>query len=203
MASAKVMQLINKYSANPMTSVPTALLEQSEGRFKHQQKKIAEFAHNFQTKFRVLIIEMEHDLSTLRLKKFNKEIWKMMAQVWENLVNIYKTFHQDKPYEAAAKLVEYVNTKQTKDIIDNIDFLAQHHMKKTPVKFTPMSVLNIPEIKSLKLLTSLSEYLQNYMKENSLLEKTKEVPISYPPLTPTWRPPAMTPEAAEPEKEVV
>jgi hypothetical protein len=213
MTSAKFQQLIEKYStgapSTPMTSVPTALLEQSEGRFKHQQKRMTEFAHGFQTKLRVLIAEMEHDISLLKERKFDRNMQVMMIKIWENLITIYRSFHQDRPYEAATKLIEYVHEKHTKDIIDNLDFLAQHHIKKTNVDFTPMSAMENPEIKSLKLLTNLAQYLQNYIKENPLLEKTKPIPISYPPnTTPTWRPPAMpaeaaTPEVVEPEKEAV
>jgi hypothetical protein len=213
MTTPKVQQLIEKYSAGapltPMTSMPTSLLEQSEGRFKHQQKRMTEFAHSFQTKLRVVIAEMEHDIGTLRDRKFDRNMQKMMIQIWENLVNIYRSFHQDRPYEAASKLVGYVHEKQTKDVINNLDFLAKHHVKKTNIDFAPMSVLEHPEIRSLTLLTSLAAYLENYMKENPLLEKTKPIPISYPPnTTPTWRPPAMTPEVAtpepaEPEKEAV
>lgn len=188
MTTPKVLQLIQKYADEQ----PTALLEQSEGRFKHQRQRVTEFSHQFHTKLGVLIKEMEYDISVLRERGFDRDMRKMMTGIWNHLIELNRTFNQDKPYETAKKLVSYVKSKDTKAVIDNLDFIAKHHIKKTNVDFIPTQTLVHPEIRSLQLLLNLADYLDHYMKTNPLLGETVITPAPPPPtsLTPTFRPPA-------------
>jgi hypothetical protein len=195
MASAKIQQLIEKYSANAppaMTGMPTALLEESENRFKHQRQRISEFAHQLHVKLNVLIKELEYDISNLKDRGFDHEMMKFMTGIWNHLIALNRSFNQDKPYETAKKLVAYVMSRNAKSIIENLDFIAKHHMKKTNVDFIPGQSLVHPEIKSLQLLLNFTDYLNNYMKINPLLGETVITPAPPSPtsLTPTFRPPA-------------
>jgi hypothetical protein len=205
MTPSKVLQhLINKYAEE--APQPTVMLEDSEARFKHQRQRMADFAHQFKTKFRVLLAEMESDISMLRANRFDKNMQKIFIQVWRHLIDIYNHFHEDRSYEAATKLVEYVKSRNTRAVIDNLDFLTEHHLQNPKDTDFPRT-----SIKSLKLLLSFADYLENYMKENKLFAKTKIITPMLPPeqnLTPTWRPPApVSPPAilmpGEPKKEVV
>ena len=187
MTSSKVFQhLIKKYAEE--APQPTVLLEDSEARFKHQRQRMAEFAHQFKTKFRVLLAEMEHDIGILRAHRFDKNIQNTFIQIWRHLIDIYNHFHEDRSYEAATKLVEYVKSRNTRAVIDNLDFLTEHHLQRPKSADLPQT-----SIKSLKLLLSFADYLENYMKVNKLLANPKIITPMLPPeqnLTPTWRPPA-------------
>jgi hypothetical protein len=187
MTPSKVLQhLIKKYAEE--APQPTVLFEDSEARFKHQRQRMAEFAHQFKTKLRVLIAEMESDIGMLRANSFDKAMQKIFIQVWNHLVGIYRSFHEDRSYEAASKLVDYVKSRNTRAVIENLDFLAQHHLQN-PDEHGPKT-----SIKSLKLLLNFADYLEKYMKENKVLDKPKTIitPMLPPEqnLTPTWRPPA-------------
>lgn len=191
MTPTKVLQyLIKKYAEE--APQPTALFEDSEARFKHQRQRMSEFAHQLKTKFRVLIAEMESDIGMLRANRFPQDMQKIFIQVWNHLINIYRNFHEDRSYETASKLVDYVKSRNTRAIIENLDFLAQHHLQN-PNKDAPKT-----SIKSLKLLLNFADYLENYMKENKLLSNPKIITPMLPPeqsLSPTWRPPALPEEA--------
>lgn len=211
MTSPKVLQIMKKYADEG--NQPTVMLEQSEGRFTHQRKRLEEFAHHLQTKLRVVLTEMEHDISVLKMRGFDKNMWKLLVEVWQHLEGIYKSFHQDRPYETANKIVNYLNDRNTRAIIENLDFLGQHHVKKTNVDFAPTPNFINPEIRSLKLLMTLSSYLENYVKENPLVEKPKSpfmnpiiTPMPPKPEIPTWRPPeaqVATPVIIPPENKAV
>jgi hypothetical protein len=195
MTSPKVLQLMKKYADEG--NQPTVMLEQSEGRFTHQRKKLEEFSHHLQTKLRVVISEMEHDISVLKMRDFDKNMWKLLVGVWQHLESIYKTFHQDRPYDTAKKIIDYTNDRNTRAIIENLDFLGKDHVKKTNVDFAPTPNFINPEIRSLKLLLTLSNYVENYIKENPLMEKVKN-PMLPRAEMPTWQPPA-TPQPNVPE----
>lgn len=194
MTSPKIAQLMEKYADEG--NQPTVVFEQSEGRFTHQRKRLEEFSHKLHTKLGVIVNEMEHDIGVLKMRDFNKEMWRLLVQVWQHLEGIYKTFKQDKPYETANKIISYLNDRNTRAVIENLDFLGQDHLKKTNVSFTPAPNFINPEIRSLKLLVNFSKYLENYLKENPLIEKTKSpfiTPMPPKPEIPTWRPPAVEP----------
>jgi hypothetical protein len=185
MSSLKVLQLIEKYADE--VSQPTVLLEDSKNHHLHEQMRLNEFSHSFEMKLRIVISELEHDINILKERKFDKEMLKLLVEVWNAITNISLSLSKYSPYLSAIKLIDYVNSKRTKDIIDNLDFLAQHHLKETNESFTQNMGMKNPEIKGLKLLLNLVSYLENYMKENPLLEKVKPDPKKE---VPTWRPPA-------------
>jgi hypothetical protein len=202
MKSSKVLQLIKKYADEP---AGTVMFEQSENRFKHQRQRLTEFSHSFHTRMRVLIAEIEYDIGILKDRGFDKDMRMLMTQIWVQLVEIFKAFKQDEPYKSAAKIIQYVRAKSTRSIIDNLEFLAKHHVEKTNVDFGPSKVLVHPEIRGLTLLTSLTDYLEKYIKENPLLSKDPVI-TPMPPRqdAATWRPPApnVTPQIIMPPKDL-
>jgi formate dehydrogenase maturation protein FdhE len=185
MPSIKVLQLMKKYADE--VNQPTVLLENSKNHYLHEQMRLNEFSHSFEMKLKIIISELEHDISTLKERKFDKEMLKLLVEVWNNITNISLSLSKNSPYISANKLIDYVNSKRTKDIIDNLDFLAQHHLKGTNESFIQNMGMKNPEIKGLKFLLNLVSYLENYMKENPLLEKVKPDPKKEVPI---WRPPA-------------
>lgn len=179
-------RLLQKYAEQP----PTALVA-PENNIHVQSEQLRMFSEHLQIKLRVLISEMEHDISTLKHRGFDKEMWKMLTGVWMHLVGINQGLTREGPLVAAKKLVDYVRDRGTRAVIDNLDFLAKHHLKKTDVDFTPNQIMVHPEIRSLTLLTSLVDYLENYLRSQEMEDKPA-TPVTPTTTTPTWRPPRLS-----------
>lgn len=145
--------------------------------FRLQREKLGHFAHDLLLRLRMLISEMEGDLKVLRIKSFDKKMWKIFARLWNHLVDVAKSIDANKPYQSAQVIVDLVKTRPHKAIIDNLEFLVQHHLKQTAVDFAPGPLLQPVQVRSLKLLKALADYLENYMQENPLID----IPGSIPP----------------------
>jgi len=181
MTAPNVLQLIKKY-ADPIQ--PTGVL--GDGLYQNQQNQLSEFAHHFQTKFGVILAEMEHDIGILRERKFDKNAEKHFTQIWMHLMQIRQEIKEDKPYEAANQLIQYVKSPQTETIIEELNFKIQAFLKETNVDFIPLPVFKHPEVKSLKLLASFADFLEKYIAENPLIKEHQSTPATRKS---TWRPP--------------
>ena|SRR5258708_7657620 len=169
MTNLKVLQLLKKYA----DEAGTVLLENSDARFKHQRQRLSEFSHQLYTRFRLIISELEGDLMTLRERQFDRDMQKITIKVWQDLHQIAKIFNQDKPYIMAQKIIDYVKSRHTPAILENLDFLAKHHLQQThegpPSKFHA-------QFRSIQLLFNLSEYLEKYMTEHPMLPIMQPTP---------------------------
>jgi hypothetical protein len=181
----------------------TSTLDRNE-QFRLQREKLEQFYHDLHMKFRVMLNEMEGDLRTLKEKDFPKNLLKSFFQVWYDLIDISKQLDVKDPYVAADKLVQYVKQRPHRSIIDNLDFLIQHHMQKNEIDTQTGSMLQQVQVKSLKLLKELASRLEQYMTENPLItgpsgipEEPKDlktvspvfVPSNIPPQEDTYIPP--------------
>lgn len=169
MMGLRILQLLEKYADG---TANTALLENSGARFQHQRERLAEFAHQTYTRFRLILSELEGDALVLRERDFNPNMQKMLVKVWQDLQQILKSFNTVSPYTVAQKIVEYVNSRSTRSILDNLDFLAKNHLEQTN-KNLPKDFL--PKIRSIPLLINLANHLEKYMKEHPLLSTFKPI----------------------------
>jgi hypothetical protein len=125
---------------------------------------------------------MEGDIRVLKEKNFDKGMWRIFVNVWQDILNISKEITPDKPYQGAGKLVNYVNSKPHKSIIDNLEYLIQHFLKTTEVDFQAGMGLQQVQIKSLKLLKALAAHAEGFMTANPLLPIPSDKPPAEEPL---------------------
>jgi hypothetical protein len=169
MTNVTILRLLDKYA----DEAGTVLLEKSDARFKHQRHRLAEFAHQLFSRFRLILAEIEGDLVVLRERQFDPDMQKILIKVWRELEQIFKGFNQDKPYLVAQKLVEYVKSRSTRSILDNLDFLAKHHLQQTSEDISPSFQ---PQIRSITLLLNLAEHVEKYIAEHPLLPIVEMAP---------------------------
>jgi hypothetical protein len=185
MSTHKVLQLADKFAAKTTIAPPAGGVNQ---RFQEQRQKLSEFYDHFFPELRRVIARMENEIGTLRLRGFEKKTWKMMIEVYDRLITISKHIKEDKPYSGARELVEFALSRNTKSIIDNLDFLANHHLSRTNVDFKESEHLTHPKSVSLKQLIHLAEWARQFMDLNPLLN----VPSSIPPAMPLGPVPVVT-----------
>ena len=153
MINHKVLELLNKYAeveVSPATS---------------DKREVENFAHELHLKLQAVMADMEHDISVLKMRQFDPDMLRLYTDIWQRLGHISLNFKSYDPYQAAREIVNYVNNKHTKSVIDNLIFLTEHHVKNTNVDFTPNKLLKHPEVRGLKLLLQLSEFANNKLQE--------------------------------------
>jgi hypothetical protein len=168
MSRHQVQQLAQKF-AN------TVLLDTNQ-KFKRQRVRLEQFAYDLRLKLGMLVREMEHDIGLLRERGFSKDMHKMYIKLWNDVIGIYKKLDMEKPYSAAEEFLAYAKNKHVRDVIDNLEFLAEHHLKKTNVDFRPSPTMEQPQLRSIKLFKRLTQHLETYLKNNPLLP----VPVATP-----------------------
>jgi len=175
MVNPKVLEILRKYSDERDPTAPQDISITSADSWK-----LEKFSHEFRLKLRAVLAELEHNLGLLKLRAFDKDMLKLLFGVWRHLENLYLNFDQHDPYQTARQIVQYLNDKHTKSVIDNLIFLTEHHVKTTNVKdFTPSKTFVNPEVRGLKLLLQLGKFAEEALRQ--------PLPSS---VQQTWRPPS-------------
>jgi len=156
----------------------TVLQSPANIEYKAQRDKLSQFYDIFYRQIRATISEMGSDLDTLKMRNFDPKMWKMLAKIYHSLIEISKEITEDKPYIAAEKLVHYVLDREGAIMLDNLDFLAKHHLKSTNVDFKPSKAFRQPETRSIDNIKKLALHVKKFMTENPLIESPS---ISRPP----------------------
>lgn len=167
-------KLVHKYA-------DTVVSDDNE-KFRLQRERLEQFYHDLHLKLRILLGEMEGDISALKAKNFDKSLWKSFVNLWKDVLEISKEITVDKPYQGASKLVSYVKSRPHRSIIDNLDYLVQHFLKTTEVDFKTGPILRQVQVRSLGLLKSLADHVEKYMEANPLLPVPSSTPTAEPPL---------------------
>lgn len=182
MKNQKLLTAIDKFAAIldvPVTKMSPGAQKPIPGdneQFAKQRERLAEFYDHFSNSLRRIRNELESEIGTLRIRNFDPKMWKLLVKVFDTLLETYKSIDPEKPYVAAEKLVHYVFDRQTAMYIDNLDFLAKHHLKQTNVDFKTSPVVGHPQMRSLDDLKSLAHGLREFMNRYPLIK-----PLTTPP----------------------
>jgi hypothetical protein len=138
-----------------------------------------EFARQFKRKLRALIGELSGDLFTLKERQFDANMWRLAVKVKDELEKIWMEIKENNPHMMGWKFVDYVMDKPNRDIIDNLDFLAHHHLENTqPEAMKPLPIaMKHTEVNSFKHLKEFAQETKDYMEKNPPLS----IPGSGPP----------------------
>lgn len=137
--------------------------------FQDQRTRLAEFADHFSRSLRRVTSEMGSDLFTLKERRFDPKTFKAFGAVYQSLIDMFKGIQADKPYRAAEKLVSYVFDRPTRIVLENLDYLAKHHVQATNVDFAPSATLQHPQIRSIDALNKLAVELKEFMEKYPLI----------------------------------
>lgn len=155
--------------------------------YQEQRNRLGEFYDHFRRQLRAIVNEMGGDLFMLRERKFDPKMFTLFGQVYQHLIELNKSIQEDKPYRAAEKLIAYVTDRPTRMVLDNLDFLAKHHLEVTNVDFVPSARLQHPKIRSIDALKALAAQLKQSMEKNPLIVPpgmaSSETPTQPPPKT--------------------
>jgi hypothetical protein len=156
MRSDQLLQLANRYAELADAALPA--------------RKLSDFSHDLNIKLRTILDEIRNDIGALKAKGFSLSLLKEMVNVKNHLEQMSKDFNLANPYQTAQQIVAYTHARNTRAILENLDFFAEHHLEQNkeplPVNFPKQFGLQHPQIRCFKLLLSFGDYLQQYMEEN-------------------------------------
>jgi hypothetical protein len=151
-------------------------------KFHAQRERLAKFHEFFSRTLRTILGQMESDIGTLKARDFDPNMRRHMVTVYRDLEKIFKEINPEKPYIAAQKLVDYVADRHHRSVIDNLEFLANHHLESTKPEAVgplPKNVSMIVAITSLEMLKTLAQKLKYHMDQFPLIEV--QLPSTVPP----------------------
>jgi hypothetical protein len=134
--------------------------------YEERQHKLQEFSNLFKRNLTAVINEMSGDMITLKERGFDHKMMSLLAKVQHDLIEINKEIEDINPYIAAQKLVNFVSERPNKPIIDNLEFLATHHLKQTNEGINLSKYLGYPRFHSIETLRALATQLHLYIEKN-------------------------------------
>ena len=163
MKNQKVLELANKFAD---------LIEKSpvNVEFHAQRQRFSDFFDMFRKNMRTIIGEIGGEMTTLKARDFDPKMLALFNKVYHDVIEIYRETRESDPYVPAKKLVQLVLEKPNSSIIENLDFLAKHHLAQTNVDFKESQSLVNPQIRSLGLLKSLANQLKQFMDTYPLVK---------------------------------
>src|SRR5574339_527552 len=123
--------------------------------YQEQRIMLEKFNDNFQRKFRANLNEMEGDLFTLKERGFDRNSWKELGLFWRHLIELYKQYNENKPYESVQKLIDFLTNQKT--FLVRIIPAIRTHLKNTEVDFKPSKMLQQARADGLKNIILLAE----------------------------------------------
>lgn len=170
----KVFEMLEKFTT--LAAQETVYQSPVNIEFQNQRDRLTKFYGNFQSKLRAIISEIDGEIRILRERKFDDKMMKLLLKFHQDLISIYKEIDQDNPYPAAEKLVYYVLESPNKHIINNLDFLAKHHLQQTNVSFMAGKILQHPEIRGLAAVKELAGHLRSFMAQYPMIKPPPPLP---------------------------
>jgi hypothetical protein len=144
---------------------------------QEQHIKLEQFAEHLRKNLRQITNELGGEIVSLKERQFDPKMLKMMVKIMQTLNDLTNNVRDEQPYTVGERLVQSVLEKPNSTIIDNLDFLAKHHLKQTNLAVLPHSKLTQPELHSLDRVRQLAAQVKSYMSSNPVLigEPTKYV----------------------------
>jgi hypothetical protein len=148
--------------------------------FQAQREMLTRFYDFFHRHLRQAMSQMESDIGILKVRGFDPNMRRLFIEVYKQMEEIYKHTSETKPYLAAQEFVDYVGDRHHRSIIDNLEFLAKHHLETTkPQTMAPLpkSMRHIVEVESPKMIKELAEKLKQHMEQFPLIAAFTPTPI--------------------------
>jgi hypothetical protein len=158
MLNTKVLDILRKYADEQSPS--TMVLPETS-----QKEKFDKLEHELQLKTRTVLTDLEYDINLLKMRNFDQEMWKLLTTIWRNLEDIYLNIEKDGLFDASQQIVDYLRSKNTKAVIANLIFLADHHIKSTNVDFVPNKFMMHPKIRGISLLNHLADFAESILRQ--------------------------------------
>lgn len=163
MSYQEVQQLAEKFAQALTPS------QERNKEFSVQRIKLEYFHKVFYRKMRSILGTMEGDIRTLREKGFDPKMMKLFITAYRDLIEILKSVDEKRPYAAAEKFIKYVLERPNSSILENLDFLIQHHLKASLLDTKEGLLLGQSKADAIQQLKELAINLKKFIADNPLI----------------------------------
>lgn len=180
MTHHKVQQLSLKYADKVEHLGTKPVYVGDDERFHAQRVRLEDFFYDFYQGLRKALSEVEGDLLALKEKSLEPSVLKMLGRVFRQIADLTKEASPENPYMAVNKLSDWLNNKNNKVIVDNLNFIIQKFLEENKVSFSPNKGLTNLSVNGLKNLVKEIEKAKAYVDANPMLPDPREA-ITVPP----------------------
>lgn len=160
MSHKKVQELAKKYAERLMSA------EERNKEFHIQRTKMWHFYMFFYRRLRAILGDMEGDIRSLKEKGFDHKMLKMFIKARQDLIELLKSVDKERPYIMAEKFVNYVLNRPNSIVLENLDFLIQHHLEMNRIDTPTGALLGQVSSNSIGALQELAKQVKEFMAHN-------------------------------------
>lgn len=150
-------------------------------KFSQQREKIAKFSHKFLGELKAIISEMDGDFAVLKIKNLDPKTLEAFADIRTHILYMMKQIDPEHPYDGTIELAKWADSKNTKLILNNLDFIITHFLEQQKEEFTSTPHLRHSRSQSIKRFQNLLLAAHKYVLENPLLPDPREQATVPPP----------------------
>lgn len=170
MSHKKILELVKKFADKSLND-----------QFQEQRQKLEKFSEDFTGKLFAIFNEMEGDLLTLKAKNYNPIQYLELSKLRKQLIEFYKTYNDQKPFESANKIISFVLSENVFSLIQKLHESIQKHLKENEIDLGSSKLLSQAKVDSLRKLVLLMYSTQSYIKNNPLIDDQSNRPTIAPP----------------------
>jgi|SRR6185436_983535 len=165
MSHKKIVELAHKFAKKTVM-------------FNHEQimkaEKLNMYFEQFKRDFRALLNEMSGEYMSIRIKGIDSYILKEFSTLYHNLLDYFKRFDDQYPYESLQRIVNYVFSKSFRSTITSLNNNIQQFLKENEVDFIPRKGFTQARVESLTKLIALINSAHNFLLTSTPTETSIE-----------------------------
>lgn len=170
MTHKKVIELANKFA------------NQHNKEWQAQRERLETFYYDTSKFFKALINEMNGDLLVLKHKDIHPDVIKTFGDTIHKLLSLYLDIDPEHPYAGIEKLINWADNKQTKVLLENLEFLIKEYLFRGKSEFEQTPNMKHPQVQSIKKLLAIVPKLRAFMNAHPMLPDPRSVSTVPPPM---------------------
>lgn len=170
MTHKRVIELANKFA------------NQHNKEWQDQRERLEAFYYDTSKFFKALISEMNGDLLTLKFKDIHPDVLKTFGDVTHKILSLYLEIDPDHPYVGLENLINWAESKQTKVLLENLEFLIKEYLFKERDEFEQGPYMKHPQVQSIKRLLGTIPKLKKFIIDHPMLPDPRSVSTVPPPM---------------------
>lgn len=150
-------------------------------RFDAQRVKLEEYFYELYPALRRVLSEIEGDILALRTTGIDDGVLKTLGKVFHTLNDFVKRTTTENPYITIEKISEWLNDRNNKAVIDNLNFIIERFLAKNKPEINTHKGVSHLTVNGLKNLIKQIEKANAYMQANPLLPDPRNAITAPPP----------------------
>lgn len=180
MSYCKIQKLADKFADRPETIGFRPIYLGDDENIHNQRLRLEEMFHDLYQGFRSSLNEIEGDILALKVMGLDSDTLKAMGKVVHDINHLVKQLNPENPYIVINQLYAWINDRNNKSILDNLDFITKAFVKKQQ-NFSLSKGVGTLKVNGLSNLVNKINEAKAYADQNPLLPDPRELATVPPP----------------------